>query len=67
MMSIVSSRENIVRLLYMLRHNQVSTTDKVAARFNCSSRTIKNYLAKLRKDGYLIKYDKGLKRYVLRE
>jgi biotin operon repressor len=51
----------------MLRHKQAGNADMLAIKLHCCSKTVKNCIAKLRKDGFVIRYDKGLKRYVLTE
>jgi len=60
-------RQRLQYLLFMLRHKQAGNADALAIKLNCCSRTVKNCIAKLRKDGFVIKYDQGLKRYILEE
>lgn len=62
-----SYRQKLQHLLFLLRHKQVGTAVTAASKLNCSARTIKNRISKLRNDGFVIKYDQGLKRYVLYE
>jgi predicted transcriptional regulator len=60
-------RQRLQYLLFMLRHKKAGNASTLAIKLNCCSRTVKNCIAKLRKDGFVIKYDQGLKRYVLTE
>ena len=67
MMTTYAYRQKLQHLLFMLRHKQIGTAAAAASKLNCSARTIKNRINKLRNDGFVIKYDQGLKRYVLFE
>ena len=59
-------RQRLQYLLFILRHKQAGNADALAIKLNCCSRTVKNCIAKLRKDGFVIKYDQSLKRYILK-
>jgi len=59
-------RQRLQYLLFMLRHKQAGNADALGSRLHCCSRTVKNCIAKLRKDGFVIKYDQSLKRYILK-
>lgn len=60
-------RQRLQYLIYMLRHSIPGGAVQLASKLGCSDRTLKNYMAKLRKDGFDIKYCKALQRYVLAE
>lgn len=67
MTSTYTYRQRLQYLLFMLRHKQAGNADTLAIKLNCCSRTVKNCIAKLRKNGFVISYNKGLKRYILKE
>lgn len=67
MTSRYANRQRLQYLLFMLRHHQVGGAVEIAAKPHCSIRTVKYGLAKLRKDGFNIQYDKTIDRYVLEE
>lgn len=60
-------RLRLVRLLYLLRHKQVRSAYSTALQLNCSIRTFYHYLARLKRDGFKIKYSKTLGRYIIEE
>jgi DNA-binding transcriptional LysR family regulator len=67
MNAIVKYRQALDHLLFLLRHQQVGSLVPAAKRLNCSTRTLKHRIARLRREGHFIVYDRTLKRYVLRE
>jgi DeoR/GlpR family transcriptional regulator of sugar metabolism len=66
-MSIIAHREKLQRILFMIRHQRLLNTKQAAAQLDCSERTIKNYLSKLRASGHEIRYDRALGRYTIKE
>jgi len=64
-MSILQRRQKLQRLLFMLEHKQMQTAAAAAKHLLCHQSTIEKMLQLLRKEGYLIIYDKILKRYRL--
>jgi len=66
-MSIAKRRQQLQRLLYLLRHKQAGTAAQVAKRLNCHASTVQKMIRFLRDGGFLIKYDKSLKKYILLE
>lgn len=60
-------RQALDRLLALLRQQQVGSPKHTARQLGCSVRTLKYRIARLRREGHPIVYDKGLKRYVIRE
>lgn len=51
----------------MLRNKEVDNIAQTAVRLDCSKRTVHSCIAKLRRDGFNIQFDRRLKRYVLLE
>ncbi|RZJ17796.1 MAG: HTH domain-containing protein [Acinetobacter sp.] len=60
-------RQQLQYLLYLLRHRRPGGASALAAVLGCHPRTAKNYIVILRRDGFDIKYDRMLRRYVLYE
>lgn len=67
MVSKTAYQQRLQQLLYLLRHKQAGTAAAITIKLNCSTRTVKNCINKLRQDGFKIEFDKSLKRYVLKE
>ena len=55
------------RLLFLLAHQQIGDPKDGAKKLGCSIRTLKYRIARLRQEGHVIRYDRTLKRYVLKE
>lgn len=58
-------RDRLCRLLALIGSKQARSVAFVARRMECCERTVKYLVARLRKEGHDIRYDKALKRYVL--
>lgn len=67
MVSKTAYQKRLQHLLYLLRHKQAGTAAAIAIKLNCSTRTVKYCINKLRQDGFKIEFDKVLKRHVLEE
>jgi len=52
-------------LLYLIKHNRLTSIEKVANDFGCSTRTIKRMLCDLKNEGHKIVYCYNTKRYFL--
>ncbi|RZJ92584.1 MAG: hypothetical protein EOO20_01375 [Chryseobacterium sp.] len=66
-MSIVTKTARLERLLSLIRRGMVSTSVKTGALMACSDRTIKSDIARLRKSGFDIRYNRGMRKYNLIE
>lgn len=54
------------RLLFLIKHQQLGRPKEGAKKLDCSVRTLKYRIARLRQEGHPIVYDRALQRYVLR-
>lgn len=52
-------------LLYMASKKMLISLDQAATRFGCHKRTVQRILDGLRDDGYDVRYDKDLGRFVI--
>ena len=64
-MAYLIQRQRLQHLLYMLKKHQLVIAAGAAITLNCSVRTVKSCIERLRKYGRVIKYQRKLKRYVL--
>lgn len=67
MVSKLAYHQRLQRLLFLLRHRQAGTVTEIARQLNCTDRTVNYCLSKLRKDGFVIEFDRNLKKHVLLE
>lgn len=54
------------RLLLLIKHQQPGRPKEGAKKLNCSVRTLKYCIARLRQEGHPIVYDRKRQRYVIR-
>lgn len=62
-----SYEKRLEYILELIRKNRFRTTEDVAERFSCSTRTVKRMLNHLRDRGHDIQYDRLQKKYLLKE
>ncbi len=64
-MAALQYRNRLDRLLYLIRHQQMEPITTMTAKLGYARSTIEKQLKRLRAEGHVIAYDRGLKRYVL--
>jgi len=57
--------ENRTAILKLLKANSIFTVKELSQKFKYSTKTIHRMLNQLRAEGYIIKYDRPHKKYVL--
>lgn len=64
-MNFIERKKRLEYLLEMIEKGQCISTNQLADKFNCSTRTIERMLAELRDDGIKIKYCKVSKKHII--
>lgn len=54
-------------LLEMIRKGRLISLSEAAGKFECTTRTISRMLARLRRQGHPVHYDRSLRRFVLKD
>ncbi|NMH89376.1 helix-turn-helix domain-containing protein [Flavivirga algicola] len=66
-MTYTEKKQKENHLLYLIEQERLFSLKKVANDYNCSIRTVKRMLSNLRDEGYVIKYCRKGKKYILKE
>lgn len=64
-MSLQQQRQKLQRVIFLATHHQLINAEQAAALMNCHPSTVKRIIIRLRLEGYDIRYEKSLGRYVL--
>jgi len=66
-MDYLTYTERINYLITLIEKGQVKSPNCIAKRFNCTEKTIRNMINRLREQGHNIIYSKCCKKYILKK
>ncbi|MAX81688.1 MAG: hypothetical protein CL843_16120 [Crocinitomicaceae bacterium] len=66
-MDYISYVKRLSYLKELIEKGKVKSPNQVADKFNCSEKTIRNMINRLRDEGFDIRYSKAMSRYYIHE